>query len=142
MRRRERSEKHSLTCTPEEWERLGARASRRGLSSSAYVVECALAVDPASPGAKAAARDEMRALLETAERIEKLVSALAPEAPSVLDSVAARIGFLTRRAMLEMMHEGRDDEIVSLLAIRFGEDKARELVDAFRESLAYGAGAT
>ena len=135
MRRRERSEKHSLSCTADEWERIGARASRRGLSASAYVVECALAVDPANPGAKAAARDEMQALLETAARIEERVSALAPQAPSVLESLAARIGFLTRRAMLEMMYEARDEEIVTLLAIRFGEDRARDLVDTFRESL-------
>ena len=136
MRRRERSEKHSLTCTADEWERIGARASRRGLSASAYVVECALAVDPETPVAKAAARDEMRALLDTAERIEERLSGLTPDAPSVLESLAARIGFLTRRAMLEMIDEGRDEEIVDLLAIRFGEDRAWDLVDTFRESLA------
>ncbi len=136
MRRRERSEKHSLTCTADEWERIGARASRRGLSASAYVVECALAVDPETPGAKAAARDEMRVLLDTAERIEERLSGLTPDASSVLESLAARIGFLTRRAMLEMIDEGRDEEIVDLLAIRFGEDTAWDLVDTFRESLA------
>ncbi len=135
MRRRERSEKHSLTCTADEWERIGARASRRGLSASAYVVECALAVDPETPGAKAAARDEMRVLLDTAERIEERLSGLTPDASSVLESLAARIGFLTRRAMLEMIDEGRDEEIVDLLAIRFGEDTAWDLVDTFRESL-------
>ena len=60
---------------------------------------------------------------------------MTPETPSVLESLTARIAFLTRRAMLEMMYEARDEEIVSLLAIRFGEDKARTIVDTFRASL-------
>ena len=135
MKRRERSEKHSLSCTADEWERIGARASRRGVSSSAYVVECALAVDPASPGAQASARHEMQALLETLERIEERVSALTPETSSVLESLTARIAFLTRRAMLEMMYEYREEDIVTLLAIQFGEDEARTMVDTFRTSL-------
>ena len=135
MKRRERSEKHSLSCTADEWERIGARASRRSLSSSAYVVECALAVDPASPGARASARHEMQALLEATERIEERVSALTPETSSVLESLTARIAFLTRRAMLEMMYEYREEDIITLLAIQFGEDEARTMVDTFRASL-------
>ena len=135
MKRRERSEKHSLSCTADEWERIGARASRRGVSSSAYVVECALAVDPANPGARASVTEEMQALLETVERIEERVSGLTPETRPVLESLTSRIAFLTRRAMLGMMHEHRDEDLVGLLAIQFGEDEARTMVDTFRASL-------
>ena len=135
MRRRERSEKHSLSCTADEWERIGARASRRGVSASAYLVECALAVDPAGPGARASARDEMQALFDAVARIEERLSGWTPETPSVLESLTARIAFLTRRAMLEMMYDCREEDIVTLLAIRFGEDRARTIVDTFRASL-------
>ncbi len=44
----------SLSCTDAEWERIRARAARRGLSISRYLVERGLAADPAA-GAKAAA---------------------------------------------------------------------------------------
>ncbi len=138
MRRRDRSEKHSLSCTDDEWERIGARASRRGVSSSAYVVECALAVDPANPGARASVAEEIQALLETVGRIEERVSGLTPETAPVLESLTSRIAFLTRRAMLEMIREHRDEDLVALLAIQFGEDRARALVDAFRASLPQG----
>ena len=87
--------------------------------------EASVAIATGANGARVAVRDKMQPLLEWVERIEERVSGLTPEALSILETLAAAIGFLTRRAMQEMMPEFRDEEIVSLLAIQFGEVQAR-----------------
>ena len=109
MSRRERQNKYSLTCTDDEWERVRARAARRRQSTSAFIVECALAVDPVRPGMQLALDgDEQRTLLDTTIRTgEQVLSLAGREGSSVLESIRDRIGFLVHRAMLEMVRADR-----------------------------------
>ena len=104
-------------------ERIGALASRRGVSAASWIVECAFSVDADGPGTRVVARDEMQPLLEWVERIEERAPELTPETLSVLETLAAAIGLLTRWAMMEMMPEFRDKEIVSLLGYGSGRIK-------------------
>ena len=138
MKRRERSWKHSLSCTDDEWERISARASRRGQSASAFIVECALAVDPAGPGMRWVAREEMTAILEAIVRIEERVFGLPVDRRSVLESLAERVAFLIRRVMTEMIREGREEDLVDLLAMKFGKTEAMAKAEAFRKFMERG----
>ena len=140
MSRRERQNKYSLTCPDDEWERASARAKRRGQSTSAFIVECALAVDPVRPGMQLALDgDEQRTMLDTTLRTgEQVLSLAGGEGSSVLESIRDRIAFLTRRAMLEMVLADRRDDLTRILAMRFGEADAEKKVRDFCNTMERG----
>ena len=137
MSRRERMSKYSLTCTDDEWERVKARAARRRQSTSAFIVECALAVDPVRPGMQLALDgNEQRTMFDTTVRTEDIVLSLVDgTGSSVLESIRDRIAFLTRRAMLKMVLADRRDDLIGILAMRFGEADATVMVRNFCERM-------
>ena len=137
MSRRERQNKYSLTCNDDEWERARARAKQRRQSTSAFIVECALAVDPLRPGMQLALDgDEQWTMLEaTVRTVEQVLSLAGGEGSSVLESIRDRIGFLVHRAMLEMVRADRGDDLTRILAMRFGEADAEKKVRDFCERM-------
>ena len=137
MSRRERMSKYSLTCTDDEWERVKARAARRRQSTSAFIVGCALAVDPVRPGMQLALDgNEQRTMFDTTVRTEDIVLSLVDgTGSSVLESIRDRIAFLTRRAMLKMVLADRRDDLIGILAMRFGEADATVMVRNFCERM-------
>ena len=140
MSRRERQNKYSLTCTDDEWGRVKARAARRRQSTSAFIVECALAVDPVRPGMQLALDgDEQRTILDTTIlTVEQILSLVGGEGSSVLESIRDSIAFLTRSAMLEMVLADRRDDLIGILAMRFGEADAEKKVRNFCETMERG----
>ena len=140
MSRRERQNKYSLTCTDDEWERARARAKRCGQSTSAFIVECALAVDPVRPGMQLALDgDEQRTMFDTTVRTEDIVLSLVDgTGSSVLASMRDRIAFLVHRAMLEMVLTDRRADLTRILAMRFGEADAEKKVRDFCERMEKG----
>ena len=137
MSRRERQNKYSLTCTDDEWERVKARAARRRQSTSAFIVECALAVDLVRPGMQLALDgNEQRTMFDTTVRTEDIVLSLVDgTGSSVLESMRNRIAFLTRRAMLKMALADRRDDLIGILAMRFDEAEATVMVRDFCERM-------
>ena len=140
MSRRERQNKYSLTCTDDEWGRVKARAKQRRQSTSAFIVECALAVDPVRPGMQLALDgNEQRTMFDTTVRTEDIVLSLVDgTGSSVLESMRNRIAFLAHRAMLEMVLADRRADLTRILAMRFGEADAEKKVRDFCERMERG----
>ncbi len=137
MRRRvARPDKHSLSCTDEDWERIRARASRAGMTVSAFVVEAALAVDPSRPRVDPGlAVERHEAVMEAARRVMAHLPAVPPEtAAPLLTMLHRRIAFLVARAMDAMLDAGRREDLENLLDRRFGAGSGARMVTAWLET--------
>ena len=137
MRRRvKRPDKHSLSCTDEDWERIRARASRAGMTVSAFVVEAALAVDPSRPRVDPGlAMERHEAVMEAARRIMAHLPPAPPEtATPLLTTLHRRVAFLVARAMDAMLDAGRRDHLEDLLDRWFGAGSGARMVTAWLES--------
>ncbi len=134
-RRPKRQGKYSLSCTDENWERIGARASRAGMTNSAFLVRAALAIDPTRPRVDVArALEQQQAIAEAARRvIAHLPPAPPEEATPLWKSLHGRISFLVRKAMDDMLEEGRRDALEHHLDRQFGAGEGARLVAAYLE---------
>ena len=134
MRRRERVAKYSLSVTDEEWERIKARASRAGKTVSAYLVECALAVDPRRPAITLAlTHEEQDVLLDLVGDIHTSLSESGWNDPSILDKICNGTSFLARQKMMDLIREGRSEDLLATLTVMFGEDEAARIVKALAD---------
>ncbi len=132
MRRRERVAKYSMSVTDENWERIKARASRAGMTVSAYLVESALAVDPGRPAITLAlTHDDQQLLLMLVESIDTLLyQQNRGDDPSIRDEIHNSTSFLARQKMKDMIREGRSEDLHATLAPMLGEDEAARIVKA------------
>ena len=131
MRRRERVAKYSLSATDEEWERIKARASRAGMTVSAFLVESALAVDPGRPAITLALTHmDQQALLMLVEDIHTSLSESGWDDPSIRDKIRNSTSFLARQKMKDMIRDGRREELHATLASMLGEEEAARIVKA------------
>lgn len=116
---------HTISSTDEEWDVVRAGAAGAGTPVSAWVVECALTVDPL-PG------NHRRLTLD--EREQRYISrAVGEHARSLHSSGDAPSQFTDDlRALLEarlrtMSRQGRGDEAVALLRTVFGDERAETI---------------
>ena len=131
MRRRERVAKYSLSATDEEWERIKARASRAGMTVSAFLVESALAVDPGRPAITLALTHmDQQVLLMLVEDIHTSLSESGWDDPSIRDKIRNSTSFLARQKMKDMIREGRREELHATLVSMLGEEEAARIVKA------------
>ena len=131
MRRRERVAKYSLSVTDEKWERVKARANRSGMTVSAYLVESALAVDPGQPALSLALNyHEQKALVGHAQRIEFQIYMNRAEDSSMLEKIHNSTSFLARQKMMDMIQEGRSEDLLATLTAMLGEDEAARIIKA------------
>ncbi len=131
MRRRERAEKYSLSATDDEWERIKARASRAGMTVSAFLVESALAVDPGRPAITLAlTHTDQQVLLMLVEDIHTSLSESGWDDPSIRDKIRNSTSFLARQKMKDMIRDGRGEELHATLATMLGEEEAARIVKA------------
>ena len=134
-RRPKRQGKYSLSCTDENWERIKARASQAGMTNSAYLVRAALAGDPARPRVDVArALEQQQTIAEAARRVIAHLPPVPPETATPLwKSLHGRISFLVRKAMDDMLEEGRRDALEHLLDRQFGAGEGASMVAAYLE---------
>ena len=132
-RRPKRPGKYTLSCTDEKWERIGARASRADMPTSAFLVRAALAVDPTSTRADAAlAMEQQRTITEAARRLVAHLPPVPPEtAVPLWKSLHGRLSFLVRMAMDDMLEKGRRGDLECRLDRQFGTGKGAAMVAAY-----------
>ena len=118
---------HSISCTDREWEQARARAARRGVSISRYLVERGLTANPSRPGA--AVLHEMNDRL--GRILERTLAGTDPDG-GVMDSLRRAVSFLVDATMRDMSEAGRDDELREILERLFGADEAAAILERFR----------
>ena len=128
--------KYSLSCTDEDWERIKARASRAGMTVSAFIVQAALAVDLSQPRVDPGlAMERHEAVMEAARRVMAHLPAVPPEtATPLLTTLHRRIAFLVARAMDAMLDAGRRKDLEDLLDRQFGAGSGARMVTAWLEN--------
>ena len=128
--------KYSLSCTDEDWERIKARASRAGMTVSAFIVQAALAIDPSRPRMDPGlAVERHEAVMEAARRVTAHLPHVPPKkATPLLTTLHRRIAFLVARAMDAMLDAGRRKDLEDLLDRQFGAGSGARMVTAWLES--------
>lgn len=111
----------SISASEEEWEAVRARAGRRGLSISRYLVGAALAELSAATARPALDAGDERRLLEALRSLQPLLSETdepdTPEMPDRLTALlAARLSALARSGGAETLRHLLGDEDVALVA--------------------------
>ena len=124
---------HTISSTDEEWDVVRAGAVGAGTPVSAWVVECALTVDPL-PG------NHRRLTLD--EREQRYISRAVGEHARSLHSGGDAPSQFTDdlRALLEarlrtMARQGRGDEAVTLLRTVFGDERAEMIAAALMQDV-------
>ena len=132
-RRPKRPGKFSLSCTDEQWERIGARASRAEMPTSAYLVQAALAVDPTRARVDVARAMELQKDIADAARriIAHLPPVPAETAASFWTTLHGRISFLVRLAMDDMLARGRRGDLERHLDRQFGAGEGAARVASY-----------
>ena len=129
---------HSISCTDAEWERARVLAARRGLSISRYMVECGLAVDPATGAPKPPRlvlnEAEQRRLLDSVAGIAQRTAAAESE-EAVMTRIRNALAFLVEARMREMVRDAREYELKGLLAELFGERAAVATVERLQSRM-------
>ena len=117
---------HSISCTDREWEQARARAARRGVSISRYLVERGLTANPSRPGE--AALHEMNDRL--GRILERTLAGTDPDS-DVMDSLRRAVSFLVDATMRDMVGAGRGGELREILEGLFGADEAAAILERF-----------
>ena len=121
---------HSFSCTDEEYGRIRERAAAHDRSASAYAVECALTVHLP---AVAKDRDVARRLVLDARaqrEVHGWMGHAARHAERWSEGLVEKVGLVLRATMLEMLAQGRREEMRALLAQVLGEERGRQAVHA------------
>ena len=118
---------HSISCTDREWEQARARAARRGVSISRYLVERGLTANPSRPGEAA-----LREMNDRLGRIlERTLAGTDPDG-GVMESLRKAVSFLVDATMRDMSEAGRGNELRVILEGLFGADEAAAILERFR----------
>ena len=140
MRRKRRkvpSSKHlSLSMTDEDWGVVRANAARDRLSMARYVVELvnrAARTDADEPTLSLDA-GEQRELIETVRTLPALIQG-NEDAPALIRDMQIRIAAVLDIWALDMLREGRRDELRAVLASRVGADQTDLYVGKLLEGL-------
>ena len=131
---------HSLSCTDTEWERVRERADAAGLSMSRYLVERALTVELprdgdgkiGPPPRLTLSEGEQQHIHERIERIyARMSTGSAEEDRSIMAQLGEAVSLVARAAMLGLVREGRTRQMIALLAVHLGEEKAVRIAERF-----------
>ena len=121
----------SISVTDLQWELIRERAAARGLTMSRYLVQCgatvALAPAAVAPPALVLREAEQRQLLDDTARISELLQGQDRPVAQVLEEMAATLSCLLEATALDMVRQGRGDELSAILRDVFGEDRARAI---------------
>ena len=126
-RRRQEGMSHSISCTDEEWEKIGAGAARAEMGASAWFVQCALNVNPIPSTTIPVALDE-RQQRNAARAVERLAGKLR-DSPESLARVEDNVRSVLRERVRAMIRQGRSAEARARLQEVFGEKHAAWIED-------------
>ena len=123
---------YSISCTDEDHEQIRARARRAGRSIADYLVERALTVNLSQPVASPKAAGPRLVLDEQAQReMHAVLGALSDHAKSAdwFEMLREQVDLVLQATLLDMLWQGRRDEMRLLLAHVLGEPRATELAE-------------
>ena len=130
---RDRVRNRSISCSRPDWERMRERALAAGRPMSRYIVERALAaMPPPEPSASeplVLTAAEQRRLLDTALRLEELLSGAAAPEGGRGPGLPAALGFLFEAKLDDMLRTGRYREMRALLDRVAGNGRAARIAD-------------
>lgn len=119
---RKRGMEHTISATDEEWADVQSGAAQNRMSVSAWVVKCALTVDPLP-------RKHRRLVLDEKEQryIARTVSEHTRSLIADIDSpsqFADDLGALLKARLEAMVRQGRGSDAMVLLRQVFGDERA------------------
>ena len=130
---REKVRNRSVSCSRLDWERIRERAAAAGKPMSRYIVERALSAMPAAepPASEplVLTAEEQRRLLDTAQRLEDLLSGAAAPEGDGRPGLPAAAGFLFEAKLDDMLRTGRYREMRALLDRVAGDERAARIAD-------------
>lgn len=118
---------HSISCTDEEWERIGKGAARADMGASAWVVQCGLNVNP-MPSRTSPLVLEEKQLRNVDTAAERLAGKLT-DSPELLARAEDDVRHLLRNRIRAMRRQNRSDEARDRLCEVFGHKHARWIED-------------
>ena len=121
-RRRKEGMSHSISCTDEEWEMIGAGAARAKMGASAWFAWCCLNVNPMPSRTIPVALDE-RQQRNAARAIERLAGKLR-DSPESLARFEDNVRSVLRERIRAMTRQNRVCEARARLCEVFGEKHA------------------
>lgn len=119
---------HTISATDEEWADVRSQAAQARMSVSAWVVHCALTVDPL-PG-------KHRRLVLDEKQQRSIPRAVGEHARSLIADIDAPsqfaddLGALLKARLETMVREGRGSEAEVLLRQEFGDERAAAIAAA------------
>ena len=125
---RRKGTEHTISATDEEWADVRSGAAQARMSVSAWVVHCALTVDPLP-------RRHRRLVLDE-KRQRSIPRAVDEHARSLIADIdvpsqfADDLGALLKARLETMIREGRDSEAEVLLRQVFGDERAAAIAAA------------
>ena len=129
-RRAKPSSKHlSLSMTDEDWDVVRANAARDRLSMARYVVELVERAARTNTVEPTLSLDtvEQRELIETVRRLPALIHG-DEDAPALIRDMRLRIAAVLDIWSLDMLREGRRDELRAILASRVGAEQTDQYI--------------
>lgn len=128
----------SISCLDSEWERIREVARRCGVSMNDHLVFAGLSVelDPVPPDTPALAlsEGEQRLLFDRVGRLEESMAAGSSGGSIARLRLSLRLMMMT--TLRDLVRQGRETELGSLLAEVFGVEAALEVEREFREWMA------
>ena len=124
---------HSFSCTDAELAEIGARARAREQSVSAYAVERGLTVT--LPRVAREAEVDRRLVLDaqTQREVHEWMGHAAKHVERWSGDLVEKVELVWRATMLEMLGQGRGEEMRALLAQVLGEERGREVAERFEQ---------
>ncbi len=123
----------TISATDEEWADVESGADEAGMSVSAWVVHCALTVDPLP-------RKHRRLVLDEKQQrsMSRAVSEHARSLRSDIDApsqVTDGLGALLKARLETMVRQGRSSDAEALLRQVFGDERAAIIAAAFMQNI-------
>lgn len=121
----------SFSCADEEYAQIRDRAAAVTQSVSAYVVERALSVRLPGVVKEAGVARELVLDARAQRELHEWMGYAARHAARWSGGLAENVELVLRATMLEMLAQGRGDEMRMLLEQVLGEDRARQAAERF-----------
>ena len=127
----------TISCSDLDWERSREIAERRGVSINEHMISAGLNVelDPKAMSGPSLVLSgaEQRLLFDRVARMAETILAAAGPRGNSIERLRQSVELLLMTVLRDMVRQGRDEELVPLLAEAFGPDHAPEIERQFRK---------
>ena len=128
----------TISCLESEWERIREVADLRGMSINDHVISAGLGVELDPPQsdspALALSEAEQRRLLDRVDRLAE--SMLSAASGGSIERLLQSVELLLMTTLHDLVWQGREHELGSLLVAMFGPDDGPVVEGQFREWMA------